>query len=324
MQSRQVEHRLHRVEGRGGLVVRPLAAQRVPGMDLAQRQPRLHRTVGSAFEDRRGIGRGLIRLMLGVAVVPEGPVKPRHELGMTLLERLVHRRHAHDLADAARLCRMQAEEADIVGRRLVVGIVVVEAQVDVRHRGPDTRAWLQLRTGVHHVVEHLAVQLLRHGAGQQARQQPIDADRLVAVHLVERQAVEHGEHRAFLRHAPHLVHGRTAGVELEVRGIEQERRHRRAADLVAHRAHLRQRRGRQRHRPAVGRDRLARPGLHCVSPRGRFLRSRIPRPGSVRYPARGRAGADRPFRAGGGRGPARTEAHRFRSDAGVPRPGCGE
>ena len=201
----------------------------------------------------------------------------------------------------------------------------MEAQVDVGHRRPDAGAGLQLRAGVHHVVEHLAVQLLRHRPPEQARHQPVEADRLVAVHLVERQAVEHGKHRPFRGHAAHLVHRGATGVEPEVPGIEQEGRHRRTADLVEHGAQLIERCRRQVYFPIAGYDRVACPSLHprtclhCFLPAGRCPRPRIPRPGSVRYRARGTAGADRLFRAAGGRGPVRRGARRPSSDVSVPR-----
>ena len=256
-----IEHRLHGGKGGRRLVVHALAAQFIAGEDLGQREPGLHRAVGGALEDRRGEGRGFVGRVLGVAVVPERLVEPIHQLGEPLLQRLVHRGDAHHLADTALLGRMQAEQADIVGRRFVVGIVVVEAQVDVGHGRPDARAGLQLGAGVAHVEEHLAVQLLRHRTGEQARQQPVELDRLIATDLGHRQAIEHGEHRPILRHAPHLGHGRAAGVEREVGGVEQEGRQRRASQLRQHRAQLGKRGRRQRHRPVGWLDRVARPGL---------------------------------------------------------------
>ena len=179
---------------------------------------------------------------------------------MPLLQGVVDGRDAHHLADAALHRRMQAEQADELGRRLVVGIVVVEAQVDVGDGRPDARAGLELRAGVHHVVEHLAVQLLRHRPGKQARQQPVEVDRFLARDLVHRQAVEHGEHRPALRHAPDLGHRGAAGVEGEIPGIEQEGRHRGAAQLVPYGQQLAHGGVGEGHRPVGRRDRRARPG----------------------------------------------------------------
>ena len=69
MQLGLLEHRLHGGQRGRGLVVQPLAAQVVAGMDLAQRQPRVDRAVGTPLEDRCGEGGGLVGLVLGMAVV---------------------------------------------------------------------------------------------------------------------------------------------------------------------------------------------------------------------------------------------------------------
>jgi len=58
MQLGLLEHRLYGSERRRRLVVHPLAAQLVAGMDLAQRQPRLDRAVAAALEERSGEGGG--------------------------------------------------------------------------------------------------------------------------------------------------------------------------------------------------------------------------------------------------------------------------
>src|SRR6185437_2845824 len=112
MQLRLIEHRLHGSERGRGLVVQPLAAQLVAGMDLAQRQPRLDRAVGAALDHRRRKGGALAGLVPDMAVVPERPVEPAHQLRMPLLQGVVDGGDAHHLADAALHRRMQAEQAE--------------------------------------------------------------------------------------------------------------------------------------------------------------------------------------------------------------------
>src|SRR5262249_20202780 len=118
-QLRPVEHRLHRLERPCPRIVERLAAQRVAGTDLEQRQARLQPLAvleDAILEDRGGEGVGLTLLVLAVAVVPERAIEALQELWRLLEQVVVHGIDADDPADPARLRRLLAEERDIVRR----------------------------------------------------------------------------------------------------------------------------------------------------------------------------------------------------------------
>jgi len=83
---------------------------------------------------------------------------------MALPHSIVDSMKADDAAVPAALRPAQAEQTDIVGRRVVVGIVVVEADLDVGLVRADTRSGKRLLPGVENIVDHRAVELLRHRA----------------------------------------------------------------------------------------------------------------------------------------------------------------
>jgi hypothetical protein len=136
----------------------------------------------------------------------------------------------------------------------------VEGEVDIGDGRPNARAGLQPGAGVAYLVEHRAVEFLCDRPCKEAGDEPVQLHRFLAAHLVDRQAVEHGEHDAVIEHAADLRHQRPAGIERKVAGVQQEERQQAAPNPGEHLAQLRKAFRRERHRPVRWSQRIPRPG----------------------------------------------------------------
>ncbi len=154
----------------------------------------------------------------------------------------------------------QAQQADVIGRRVVVGVVVVKADFDIGLVGTNPRTRQCLLPGVEHVVDQGAVELLRDRARNHARQQPIDRGRLAGIHLVERQPVDDRKAHTRGEHRPRPRHRLVAGRHREILRAEDDRRQRVGAQLVDSPADLVEAGGVEFDPPILGADIGAHPG----------------------------------------------------------------
>src|SRR5271166_4513648 len=115
-----------------------LAPQHVSAADLVGAEPRLR--FSGILEYGRRKYRALARPEFALAVEPELPVKPLQPVRMALTHSVVDGMKADDAAMPAALRLAQAEQTDIFGRPVVIGVVVVEADLDVGLVRADTRA----------------------------------------------------------------------------------------------------------------------------------------------------------------------------------------
>src|SRR6266404_2041986 len=152
---------------------------------------------------------------------------------------------AEDTAVAAAHRPAQAEQADIVGRGVVIGVVVVKADLDVGLVRPHARSGKRLLPGVEHIVDQSAVELLRDRARDHARQEPVDRRRLASIHLGDGQAVDDREAHAAVENLPYPSHLLAAGRHDEIFGSEHDCRQRKCPDLVDRAADLVMARGRK-------------------------------------------------------------------------------
>jgi hypothetical protein len=152
----------------------------------------------------------------------------------------------------------QAEEAHVVRRGLAHAAVGVHLEPFRSQRRPGVlRVLLAV---VAHVVDDGALPLLGHRRLEEAHQEPVQRDRLVAAHRVHREPVEHHEARALVEPAAHVAHPARGGREREVLGQQEEGRHRRPAQLGEGALELAQHPGGDRDQVAVGGQRRAVPG----------------------------------------------------------------
>src|SRR5438270_6728318 len=144
------------------IAVYRLAPQHVSATDLVGAEPRLQ--FPGMLEYRGGKYRAFARSKFALPVEPEIPVEPLQPVRMALKHGIVNGMKADDAAMPAALRPAQAEQTDIVGRRVVIGVVVVKTDLDVGLVGPNARSGKRLLPGIEHVVDKRAVELLRHRA----------------------------------------------------------------------------------------------------------------------------------------------------------------
>src|SRR3984893_13020432 len=172
--------------------------------DLVGAEPRLQ--FPGILEYRRGKYRALARPKFALPVKPEIPVESLQTARMALPHGIADVMKADDPAVPAALRLTQAEQTDIVGRRVVIGVVVVKADLDVGLVRADTRSGKRLLPGVENIVDHRAIELLRYRTRHHARQQPIDGRGLGCGHFGHRQAVDDREAPALVEHFAHPRH----------------------------------------------------------------------------------------------------------------------
>src|SRR6202521_5469431 len=93
---------------------------------------------GSQLEYRLARDLRIVGRVLGLPVPGQGLVQSLEQHGMSALELLVRRDQAHEAAHPAFERRMQAEQADQLGRSGEPGRVSVELEIEIRRRAPDT------------------------------------------------------------------------------------------------------------------------------------------------------------------------------------------
>src|SRR5580693_9450818 len=111
----------------GGLAVAVyrLAPQDVSAADLVGAEPGLQ--LPGILEHRRREYRAFARPKFALPVEPEVPVEPLQPLRIPLPQGIVDCVKADHATVPAALCLAQTEQPDIVGRRVVIGVVVVKA-----------------------------------------------------------------------------------------------------------------------------------------------------------------------------------------------------
>src|SRR5204863_3367681 len=114
--------------------------------DLVGAEPRLR--VPGILEYRRRKDRALAWPKFALPVKPEIPVEPLQPVRMALPHGIVDAVKADHAAMAAALRLTQTEQPDVIGRRVVIGVVVVKADFGIGLVGADTRAGERLLPGV--------------------------------------------------------------------------------------------------------------------------------------------------------------------------------
>src|SRR6201993_1868934 len=114
------------------------ASQDVSAADLVGAEPSLQLT--GILKYRRRKYRALARPKFALPVEPEIPVKPLQPIRMTLPQGIVDGMKADDAAEPAALRLTQAEQTDIVGRGLVIGVVVVKPDFAIGLVGANARS----------------------------------------------------------------------------------------------------------------------------------------------------------------------------------------
>ncbi len=128
----------------------------------------------------------------------------------------------------------------------------MEADFDVGLVGADARAGQRLLAGVVDIVDHRAVELLRHRAHHHRGEQPVDGLRLWLRHLLDREPVDHREAHPLLQDTPRLGHRRMAMGHVEIGRAAQDRRQRMGAHLVDDAADFVEARGVERNAVVLG------------------------------------------------------------------------
>ena len=203
----------------------------------------------------------LAGMELALAVEPERLVEAGQHVAMALAQRIVRGGEAHHPAHAARLRLPHAQQPDELRHQEVVGVVVVELQVDVGLVRPYAAARQRLLAGVVHVVDDRAVELLRHRPLEHRRQDPVERLGLVERQLLDRQALQQREADAVGQDGTHFFHRGAAGGQLEAVGAQREQRHRLAAQALHGVHQFGLRRGREDDAIVGIADVVARPGL---------------------------------------------------------------
>src|ERR1700751_258086 len=118
------------------------ASQDVSAADLVGAEPSLQ--FPGILKYRRGKYRALARAKFALPVEPEIPVKPLQPVRMALPHVMVDGMKTDEAAVPAALRPAQAQQTDIVGRGVVVGVVVVKADFGIGLVGADTRSGKRL------------------------------------------------------------------------------------------------------------------------------------------------------------------------------------
>ena len=216
----QVGIREDLLEGDDGLptlTVQFFATHRIGVTDLVQSQSRLN-FLARLNEDRCGEGRLFVVAVFALPVEPEGVVETRYDLGRALEQRLMGGLETHHPAAAAAASGLQAEQPHHLGHAGVVGVVVVEGQVDVRLVRSDAGAGIGFQAGVPYVVDHGAIELLGDGPADQRRQEPVAGLGFFGADLLDRQPVDQAEARAVGQQVTDLRGQAAARRQREVRG----------------------------------------------------------------------------------------------------------
>ncbi len=198
-----------------------------------------------------------------LAVEPERLVEPRQVLRSAREERIVHAVKAQHPAVAAAHRPAHAEEADIVGWGIVIGVVVVKADFDVGLIRAHSRSRQCLLPGVEHIIDEGAVELLSDRSGDHGRQQPVDRGGFGRIHLVDRQPVDDGKAHPAGENVAHPGHRRPAGRHREIIRHKDDRRQRIGAQLVDGAADLVNRRDVERNPPILGANIGPHPGARA-------------------------------------------------------------
>src|ERR1700730_4805522 len=243
----------------GGLAVAVdwLTPQDVSAADLVGADPRLQ--LPGVLEYRRRKNRALARPKFALPVKPEIPVESLQTVRMALPHGIADGMEADARSVPAALRLTQAEQTDIVGRRVVIGVVVVKADLDVGLVRADTRSGKGPLPGVEHVVDHRAVELLRYRTRHHARQQPIDGRGLGCVHFGHRQAVDYREPPALVEHFADPRHLPPTRRHRKITRSAQDRRQRTRPVLFGCPAYLVETGGREIDPVLLGADVAARP-----------------------------------------------------------------
>ena len=203
--------------------------------------------IGPQREDGEEDGLRFVRPEVTLPVLVEGAVEALEQRRVLREKDVVDRAEAHEAARPALAGRAEAEQADVVRRRAVEGVVDVRRLRDVG--AEPAHADALLHAGVRDLQQDPTVEGLHHGPADHACEQPEHGLDLRAARresapdapvrgrqLLDRDPVHHGDAGTLVQALPHFADQVPTRVELVVRGVEQVRGYRipcqRAGELL--------------------------------------------------------------------------------------------
>ncbi|MCY4509813.1 MAG: hypothetical protein OXG35_23045, partial [Acidobacteria bacterium] len=222
-QVRVLHHAGHRLERGPGQLVHLDPRGLVAGRDREVRVSAAQ--VGPELEDGEEHRLRLVRPEVALPILVEGEIETFEQPRVLREQGVVDRAEADEAARPALPGGAEAEQAHVVGRRVVEGVVDVRGLRDVGAEPADADALLD--AGVGDLHQDLAVAALDDGAADHRREQPEHGlDLRPTGKALDRDPVHHRHAGALVQAPAHLAQQAAAGVELVVRGVEQARRHR--------------------------------------------------------------------------------------------------